>query len=153
MDEFEQDVRRATANFLADLRELAKRAVLEVISSAFDDMSRQLSDAITAQGQAQSAPAARRRASTRADPAELRMRVMASLREHPGPTTTQLSKALGIHSSKLRQVLRTLADEGSIRIEESTDTLFGGQRCRAYFAVDDASRAAAEPLPRAAEAA
>lgn len=147
MDEFERDVRRAITNFLADIREAAKRAAIEVISSAFDDMSRLLRDATTAQDQSPSSAPARRPPSKRADPAELRMRVVASLRERPGSTTTQLSNALGIHSSKLRRVLRTLAEEGTIRIEETSDTLFGGQRRRAYFAVDDASQAAAEPLP------
>lgn len=154
MDNFEQDVRRALATFITDITKAAKRAAIEAIGSAFDDKSNPPSDATaTAKSQATSMTAARRRTSTRADTAAVRMRVVAFLREQPGPTTAQLSKALGIHSSKLRRVLRMLADDGAIRIEESSDILFGGQRRRVYFALENANRADADPLSRAAEAA
>jgi hypothetical protein len=154
MDDFEQDVRRAIATFITDIRKAAKRAAIEVILSAFDDKSNPPSDVTaTAENRAPSMTGARRRTSTGADTAAVRMRVVAFLREQPGPTTTQLSKALGIHSSKLRRVLRMLADDGAIRIEESSDTLFGGQRRRVYFALENANRVDTDPLSRAAEAA
>lgn len=154
MDDFEQDVRRAISTFITDIMKAAKRAAIEVILSAFDDKSNPSSDATaTTEHQAPSMTASRRRTSTRTDTAEVRMRVVAFLREQPGPTTAQLSKALGIHSSKLRRMLRMLADDGAIRIEESSDTLFGGQRRRVYFALENANRAGADPLSRAAEAA
>lgn len=154
MNDFEQDVRRAIATFITEIKKAAKRAAIEAVLSAFDGESDLPSDGTaTAKSKVPSMTAARRRTSTRADIAAVRVRVVAFLREQPGPTTAQLSKALGIHSSKLRPVLRMLADDGAIRIEESSDTFFGGQRRRVYFALENANRADADPLCRAAEAA
>lgn len=74
-------------------------------------------------------------------PAQIdRTAIVACIRENPGCNTTQLSRSLGLHKSKLRRQLRNLVDDGAIRIEELTSG-FGRRLRRTYFVVEPANGA------------
>jgi predicted ArsR family transcriptional regulator len=65
----------------------------------------------------------------------------------------QLAPHVGVHQTTLRRHLHRLAHDGLIRIEERPSIRFGGQPTRAYFIIERAEAAPAEPNITRAEAA
>ncbi len=150
-DQLEQEVRRIIESFVADVWLLARRTIVHEVLAAFAGASDLALGAVAVAKVSPPKLAASRRPSI--DTAEERARIVGRIREHPGLSTAGLSKSLGIHPSRLRRVLRAMADERVIRIEASLDSLFGGQRSHRYFAVEPIQVAEADMFDRAAGAA
>jgi hypothetical protein len=142
--QFAQDVKRAIEIFLAEITRAAQRAAIE-IHSAFDRASSQMSRAVS--GTSDHAPAsdrpAQRRPPAPIDPAAVRARVVACIRQSPGWDTTQLCRSLCISPSRLRRELHELTAEGAIRFEVHPIGL-DGMRRRLYFVLEPANG----PQPR-----
>jgi predicted ArsR family transcriptional regulator len=66
---------------------------------------------------------------------EVRARVLAIVRDHPGSETALLAKALGMRRAQIRPYLQQLANDGAIRIEERQ---VGGMQRRTFVAAEAA---------------
>jgi len=145
--QFEVDVRSALEIFVAAITSAAERAAIEGLHSAFQRAFERVTQAGHAMGAVgnESPPPkehAHRRAPAQIDRAAMRERIVAFIRDNPGCNTTQLSRSLGAHRSRLRRQLRNLADNRAIRIEERSPG-FGRQLHRTYFVVEPGNGASA----------
>jgi hypothetical protein len=123
MGQFEREVNRALEIFVATVTGVAERLTVEALRSAFVRGSHHTSGhAVAPAGNEVPAPSKElhhRREPTSAAPAAVSAdRLVIFIRENPGWRSGQIARYLGIHTSKLRPLLRKLVADGTIRIEE-----------------------------------
>jgi hypothetical protein len=157
MGQFEREVNRALEIFVATVNGVAERLTIEALRSAFVRGSHYTTSGhtVTPAGNEVSAPPNERhhrREPTSPAPAAVSVdRLVTFIRENPGWYCGQIGRYLGIHTSKLRPLLRKLVADGTIRIEERAVGA-SERRYRAYFVVEHVNGERAEPSVLLAEA-
>jgi hypothetical protein len=152
-DSLEQELRRLITRFEADVR----LAVLRSLQSAFafapdlgsDSTARAPDGLASVPVDPLPIPRAARRTLTPDELAEVRAKVTALIHQHPGQSTAELARIVGIPTGKLRPLLRQLIDERVIEVEEKVS---GGLRRYRYRAAESRPDHRTEPLAMAAGA-
>lgn len=137
MSDFQTEMNRTVQDFVAQITELARRAAITTLESAFGDRARgnaaALLDGLAPVGRPRGGRGAKR---TAADLEALSVQVANFIRATPGLRIEQINKEMGTTTKDLALPIRKLIAEGVI-------TAKGQKRSTTYFA--GKGRAAAAP--------
>ena len=135
--EFKHEVGAALEDFLHRIMGAAEREAVKAMETAFGQMAVRT---ITAEVVPSTRGEAGRFDGPKPDGLPVRSagvredqrRLIVQLRAKPGSTVAELSSALGLSIRRLRPHLRTLVQDGALRMEERSSG-FGGPRSRVFF--------------------
>ena len=138
MSDFQTEMNRTVQEFVAQISELARRAALNTLESAFDSRGGRRSAAAALIGMASNGRVGRPRGGrgakrTAADLEALSQQFAAFVKSHPGLRIEQINKELGTSTKDLALPIRKLISTGAIATK-------GNKRSTTYFAGKKAAK-------------
>jgi hypothetical protein len=140
MSDFQNDMNRAVQGFVAQITELARRAALDTLESAFGGRPARsvgpaaaVATAATSLGRAGRPRGGRGAKRSAADLEALSERFATFVRTNPGLRIEQINKQLGTTTKDLALPIRKLISDGAIKTK-------GEKRSTAYFAGEKKSK-------------
>jgi len=138
MTNFQNDMNRAVQDFVAQITELARRAALDTLESAFGGkVGRAGAPAVAVMALPGVARAGRPRGGrgakrTAADLEALSMKFASFVKAHPGLRIEQINKELGTTTKDLALPIRKLISEAAITAkgEKRSTTYFPGRKAK-----------------------
>ena len=140
MSDFQTEMNRTVQDFVAQISELARRAALNTLESAFDSKGGRRSGgsaallALTGNGRVGRPRGGRGAKRTAADLEALSQQFAAFVKSHPGLRIEQINKELGTSTKDLALPIRKLVSTGVVSTK-------GKKRSTTYFAGKKAAKA------------
>src|SRR5262245_37767269 len=123
MNDFQTDMNRTVQGFVAQITELARRAALDTLESAFGSKAARGTGAVGQVGRPRGGRGAKR---TAADLEALSTKFASYVKSNPGLRIEQINKELGTTTKDLALPIRKLISEGQIKAK-------GKKRSTTYF--------------------
>jgi hypothetical protein len=138
MSDFQTEMNRTVQEFVAQISELARRAALNTLESAFDSRGGRRGAAAALIGMASNGRVGRPRGGrgakrTAADLEALSQQFASFVKSHPGLRIEQINKELGTSTKDLALPIRKLISTGAIATK-------GNKRSTTYFAGKKAAK-------------
>ena len=126
MNDFQTDMNRTVQGFVAQITELARRAALDTLESAFGSKAGARGGGGAAAGQVGRPRGGRGAKRTAADLEALSSKFASFVKSNPGLRIEQINKELGTTTKDLALPIRKLISEGQIKAK-------GKKRSTTYF--------------------
>jgi hypothetical protein len=133
MNDFQTDMNRTVQGFVAQITELARRAALDTLESAFGGKSgRGMALAVAGGGQVGRPRGGRGAKRTAADLEALSSKFGSFVKSNPGLRIEQINKELGTTTKDLALPIRKLISEGMIKAKgkKRSTTYFPGRKSK-----------------------
>jgi hypothetical protein len=133
MNDFQTDMNRTVQGFVAQITELARRAALDTLESAFGGRTGRSSvAAVMGTGTVGRPRGGRGAKRTAADLEALSSKFAAYVRSHPGLRIEQINKELGTTTKDLALPIRKLISEGQVKAKgkKRSTTYFPGRKVK-----------------------
>jgi hypothetical protein len=130
MNDFQTDMNRTVQGFVAQITELARRAALDTLESAFGSKAARSAGAAVGQvGRPRGGRGAKR---TAADLEALSTKFASFVKSNPGLRIEQINKELGTTTKDLALPIRKLISEGVIKAKgkKRSTTYFPGRKSK-----------------------
>jgi hypothetical protein len=130
MNDFQTDMNRTVQGFVAQITELARRAALDTLESAFGSKAGRGGAAVVGQvGRPRGGRGAKR---TAADLEALSSKFASFVKSNPGLRIEQINKELGTTTKDLALPIRKLISEGQIKAKgkKRSTTYFPGRKSK-----------------------
>ena len=135
MNDFQTDMNRTVQGFVAQITELARRAALDTLESAFGRRgggARGRGAAVAATGQVGRPRGGRGAKRTPADLEAVSTKFIAFVKSHPGLRIEQINKELGTTTKDLALPIRKLIADGVLKAKgkKRSTTYFAGRKAK-----------------------
>ena len=129
MNDFQTDMNRTVQGFVAQITELARRAALDTLESAFGSKAGRGAGAVGQVGRPRGGRGAKR---TAADLDALSTKFSSFVKSNPGLRIEQINKELGTTTKDLALPIRKLISEGQIKAKgkKRSTTYFPGRKSK-----------------------